>query len=121
MKYKTEKQRKAATEILHAAFIRIHKLKKANLEYEILNQDEMEQAISGCINSHNGKWRKTKPDGELSRLLWDLMRFHNGTGSLYGYPWFADKLKRDKMETLALVLLAGKSNAMENWGRVLGK
>ena len=77
-------------------------------------------AITGCINSRNGTWRRSKPKGDApASLLWDLVKFHRGTGSLYGYPWFADKDLRDQLDTVALLLLGNRSNAANNWTRAL--
>lgn len=76
--------------------------------------------IEGCLNSRTGQWRKTKPKGNHSALLWQFVKFFRGNGSLWGYPWFADADTKDKAETLALVLLRGQSSAMDNWRRVLG-
>jgi hypothetical protein len=82
-------------------------------------RDEAIQAIAGCINSRTGQWKRSKPKGTLAGLLWDLVRFHKGNGSLWGFPWFADSDTRDRIDTLALVLLGGKSNAADAWGRAL--
>lgn len=82
-------------------------------------RDEAIEAIAGCINSRTGRWMKSKPKGELPGLLWDLVRFHRGSGSLWGFPWFADSDTRDRIDTLALVLLGGQSKAADAWGRAL--
>lgn len=81
--------------------------------------DEAIEAIAGCLNKNNGSWRKTAPRQESSRLLWQLVRFHRGTGNLWGYPWFADADQRDRLDTLALVMLKGHSRAAEAWRKVL--
>ena len=99
------------------------KLREANNpEIATMERDEMELAIVNCINSRNGHWRKTAPDYRKypeSELLWKLVKFHRGNGNLWGFPWFADKVKRDQLDTLALLLLGNNSNAVKNWQRVL--
>ena len=99
------------------------KLREANNpEIATMERDEMELAIVNCINSRNGRWRKTAPDYRKfpeSELLWKLVKFHRGNGNLWGFPWFADKVKRDQLDTLALLLLGNNSNAVKNWQRVL--
>lgn len=100
------------------------KLREANNpEIATMERDEMELAIVNCINSRNGRWRLTAPDYRKfpeSELLWKLVKFHRGNGNLWGFPWFADKVKRDQLDTLALLLLGNNSNAVKNWQRVLG-
>jgi len=85
----------------------------------IPTRDEAIEAIAGCINSRTGRWKRSKPKAALPGLLWDLVRFHQGNGSLWGFPWFADSDTRDRIDTLALVLLGGQSNAADAWGRAL--
>lgn len=82
-------------------------------------RDDAIDAIEGCLNKHNGAWRRTAPSGDRSRLLWQLVKFHRGNGSLWGYPWFADEDMRAKMDTLALVMLRGESRAAEAWRKAL--
>lgn len=82
-------------------------------------RDEAIEAIAGCINSRTGQWKRTKPKGKLAGLLWDLVKFHKGSGSLWGFPWFADEATRERIDTLALVLLGGQSNAADAWGKAL--
>ena len=100
------------------------KLRAANNpEIATMESDDMELAIVNCINSRNGRWRKTAPDYRKypeSELLWKLVKFHRGNGNLWGFPWFADKVKRDQLDTLALLLLGNNSSAVKNWQRVLG-
>ena len=81
------------------------------------------KAIVGCLNKRNGQWRRTKPivSSEESILLWQLVKFHRGNGSLWGYPHFAKVELREKLDTLAIVLLGGQSSASDNWARALGK
>jgi hypothetical protein len=76
-------------------------------------------AVRGCLNSRTGEWRATKPDDDTAGLLWQLVKFHRSSGSLYGWPWFADERLRDEMDTLAQVLLGGRSNAAANWQRAI--
>ena len=82
-------------------------------------REEAIEAIAGCINSRTGRWKRSKPKDELAGLLWDLVKFHRGSGSLWGFPWFADEATRKRIDTLALVLLGGQSNAADAWGKAL--
>ena len=77
------------------------------------------RAVTGCLNTKTGAWRKTKPDDEAAGLLWQLVKFHRSGGSLYGWPWFADEAMRDQLDTLAVVMLGGRSSAAEAWQRAL--
>lgn len=94
----------------------MHKLSK-NLKQP--SPEEAIEAIAGCLNKNNGSWRKTAPRPESSRLLWQLVRFHRGNGNLWGFPWFADPDQRDRLDTLALVMLKGHSRAAAAWREVL--
>jgi len=76
-------------------------------------------AISGCMNSRTGQWRKSRPPSNIPALLWSLVKFHRGNGDLWGWPWFADTDTRDRLDTLAIVLLAGKSNAADAWRKAI--
>tara|TARA_R110002050_G_scaffold149887_1_gene276541 strand:- start:159 stop:524 length:366 start_codon:yes stop_codon:yes gene_type:complete len=79
------------------------------------------KAIAGCLNSRNGKWRKTVPSRSCqeSQLLWRLVRFHGGNGDLWGFPWFADHDTRDRMDTLAQVMHNGHSSAADAWRKAM--
>lgn len=77
------------------------------------------RAVKGCLHSRTGSWRATKPTDDAAGLLWTLVKFHRSGGSLYGWPWFADETMRDELDTLAVVLLGGRSSAAEAWQRAL--
>jgi hypothetical protein len=77
------------------------------------------RAVRGCINTKTGAWRATKPADDEAGLLWQLVKFHRSGGSLYGWPWFADERLRDELDTLAVVLLGGKSSAAAAWQRAM--
>ena len=77
------------------------------------------KAIAGCLNKRTGKWRATKPRGELPELLWALNQFHSSTGSLWGWPHFADPQLRDALDTLVLVMRSGHSSAQDAWRRAI--
>ena len=99
----------------------IAKLDADSAEYTLPDDELAERAIRGCLNSRSGKWRKTKPAKcDDAKLLWELVRFHQGSGNLWGYPHFAEPVLRDKLDTLALVLLAGHSAAANAWQYALG-
>lgn len=76
------------------------------------------EALTGCVKA-DGSWRKTKPADGPAELLWQLVKFHRGSGSLYGFPWFADAGLRDQLDTLAVLLLGGQSSAAAAWQRAL--
>jgi len=82
-------------------------------------REEAIEAIAGCLNKKNGAWLKTSPKTESSRLLWKLVKFHRSSGSLWGYPWFANVDQRDRLDTLAIVMLKGHSRAAEAWRKAL--
>ena len=82
-------------------------------------REEAIEAIAGCLNKNNGAWRRTAPKTESSRLLWQLVKFHRSSGSLWGFPWFADADQRDRLDTLALVMLKGHSRAAEAWRQAM--
>jgi len=77
------------------------------------------RAVRGCLHSKKGTWRKSKPQDEESALLWQLVKFHRGSGSLWGFPWFSDAQLRDELDTLAVVLLGGQSSAADAWTRAI--
>lgn len=84
---------------------------------------ECREAIRLCVNNR-GQWRKTKPAGAYNDsqvLLWQLVKFHRSQGNLWSYPMLADHKTRDRMETLALILIGLNSPAARNWARVLCK
>ena len=115
----TKKQDRSASAIFDHIADNIRKLRDANT-VETPSDAVILDAITGCINSRDGRWRRSKPkDDGPAALLWDLVKFHRGTGSLYGYPWFADKDLRDQLDTVALLLLGNRSNAADNWKRAL--
>lgn len=115
----TKKQDRAAEAIFDHIAENIRKIRDAG-NVATPSDAVILDAITGCINSRDGRWRRSKPkdDGPAS-LLWDLVKFHRGTGSLYGYPWFSDKDMRDQLDTVALLLLGNRSNAATNWKRAL--
>ena len=82
--------------------------------------DELaKRAVRGCLNNRTGGWRASKPDDDAASLLWQLVKFHRSSGSLYGWPWFANEQMRDELDTLAQVLLGGRSNAADAWQRAI--
>jgi len=83
------------------------------------SDDLAADAVRGCINSRTGCWRRSKPKDDTAALLWGLVKFHRSSGSLWGFPWFADAQLRDELDTLAIVLLGNRSRAAENWERAI--
>ena len=83
------------------------------------DDDTARQAVLGCINTKNGKWRRTKPKSDPGETLWTLVKFHRSGGSLYGWPWFAPKELVEPLDTLAVVLLNGESRAADAWQRAI--
>jgi hypothetical protein len=96
-------------------------LPMGNLAHDIAKPtpDIAIKAIAGCLNKRTGKWRATKPRGELPELLWALNQFHSSTGSLWGWPHFADPQLRDALDTLVLVMRSGHSSAQDAWRRAI--
>jgi hypothetical protein len=112
------KAQAGATAIMEALRIPLDKLRQAG-NVAVPADDLCERAILGCLNSRDGSWRKTRPSNEESETLWALVKFHRSGGSLYGWPWFAPKDLIDPMDTLAVVLLGGRSNAANAWQRAM--
>ena len=114
---------KKQSEFVQLAFELIgeHLEKLRSKNYQLPTDDQIRETVGACVNSRNGKWRKSKPkNGEFAQLLWDLVKFHRGSGSLWGYPWFADPAEREKWDTVALLLLGNRSSAADAWKKALG-
>lgn len=81
------------------------------------------EALSGCLNTRNGSWRRTKPtkNSDNAQLLWQLVKWHGSGGSLWGYPMFAEADNRDRLDTLAIILKRGQSSAVDAWSKALGR
>ena len=100
---------------------------KLSADLPLPDDDACRAAIRGCLNSRTGRLRASAPPVKKfprdtgAHLLWTLLRFHRGNGSLWGYPHFADKVERDQMDTLAIILCGGQSTAADAWSRALGK
>jgi hypothetical protein len=100
----------------------LERLRESGKDIAVPSHDEALQAIEGCLNGRTAEWLKSKPkdkNGTLAQVLWTLMKFHGGGGSLWGWPHFEDKEIVNKMDTLALVLRGGKSSAASAWKRAL--
>lgn len=87
------------------------------------SDDDILAAITDCLSTRDGAWRKTAPGGDTpSDLLWRLVKFHRSGGSLYGWPWMADRTLTDQYDTVAqvLILLSGQElTAVNAWNRAL--
>lgn len=108
----------AATAIMAAVADNLQRLRDAG-KVAVPSDALAADAVRGCINSRTGGWRRSKPKGDNAALLWDLVKFHRSSGSLWGFPWFADAQTRDELDTLAIVLLGNKSRAADNWQRAI--
>ena len=92
--------------------------------FDLPARSDMFEAIYGCLSSRSGGWRKSMPpyrkgpETDERRLLFQLVRFHSGNGSLWGFPWFADKVVRDRFDSMAILFL-GRSRAGEAWQRAM--
>lgn len=86
------------------------------------DRDVCIDAFTRCINHRTNRIRKTKPKGKPTDpavILWQLIRFHTGNGSLWGWPWFADSGVVDELDTFVHCLLNGQSSACAAWNKVL--
>lgn len=91
--------------------------------FEMPPREELRPILADCLSKTTGRWRKTAPKGKAdtgAHLLWTLVKFHGGNGSLWGYPHFADAAERDALDTVAIVLRRGNSSAATAWQKVLG-
>ena len=85
---------------------------------------ELQSALTGCLSTRDGAWRKTSPPpgNDPAEVLWKLVKFHRSGGSLYGWPWFADRGLTDRMDTVAQVLLLVSGHqltAVNTWQRAI--
>ena len=87
------------------------------------DDDALRAALTGCLSSRDGSWRKTAPRGnDPAETLWRLVKFHRSGGSLYGWPWFAPRELTDQMDTVAqtVLLVSGQSlTAVNAWQRAM--
>ena len=91
-------------------------------------------AFDSCITRRRNKrgfygWRKSAPGrdnrahirpefAEVGDQLFKLLKFHRGSGSLWGYPWeYRTSEYNDALDTAAMVMLNG-STAAESWSKV---
>jgi hypothetical protein len=112
------KAQAGATAIMEALRVPLTKVREAG-NFAVPADDLCERAILGCLSSRDGSWRRTRPKGDEAETLWALVKFHRSGGSLYGWPWFAPKELIDPLDTLALLLLDGRSNAANAWQRAM--
>lgn len=108
----------AAVAIMDAVTGSLQVLRNAG-NVAVPSDDLAKRAVRGCLNNRTGGWRASKPDDDAASLLWQLVKFHRSSGSLYGWPWFANEQMRDELDTLAQVLLGGRSNAADAWQRAI--
>ncbi len=96
------------------------------------------EAMAGVFNSRTGKLLANAPKSSakpLAHVLHKKISWHGGGGNLGGpfaLQWTCDTIAEklglsitgrelfDQIDTLAIVMRAGKSNALSNWARVLG-
>ena len=108
----------AAQAIMEAVTGSLQVLRNAG-NVAVPSDDLAMRAVRGCLNNRTGGWRASKPADDESALLWQLVKFHRSSGSLFGWPWFANEQMRDELDTLAQVLLGGQSNAAKAWQRAI--
>lgn len=120
--FSNPKKIEAAKPILEALQDNLDTLREKGNVSTPSDQEALE-AIAGCLNvtGNYPSWRVSKPQEETSVLLWQLVKFHRGSGSLWGYPFFGDRELIDRMDTLALLLIGNQSRAAQNWKKALGK
>ena len=112
------KQAAGATAIMEAVAGSLQRLRIAG-KVSVPSDELAMRAVRGCLHSKKGTWRRSKPQDDEAALLWQLVRFHRSSGSLWGFPWFADQQLRDELDTLAVVLLGGQSSAFDAWKRAI--
>lgn len=96
------------------------------------------EAIDGIFNRRTGNELRSAPPRDkrpIANVLWRIMAWHKssgGMGSVFGVRWACDDIAKarylditgpelyDALDTLALVLLGGRSRAADNWARALG-
>ena len=94
-------------------------------------------AIAGILNKRTGRLLsnpRTLAADPLGSVLRRTLDWHRGSGNLWGAyavrgdcdwiqrkaAWDPTRSFADEIDTLALILLNGKSQASDNWRRVLG-
>ena len=118
------KQDERAQALMDALREPLHKIRQAG-NLAVPADDQVADALRGCLSSRDGAWRKTKPDGDgPASVLWTLVKFQRSGGSLYGWPLFADRTLVDQLDTVAQVMLmvSGQElTAVTAWQRALGR
>ena len=95
------------------------------------------EAMAGVFNSRTGKFLANAPKSSakpLAHVLHKMIQWHGGAGNLGGpfaLHWKCNTIAErlglsitgrelfDQIDNLAIVMRAGKSNALTNWARVL--
>ena len=102
------------------------------------NAPIVREAIDGIFNRRTGNELRSAPPRDkrpVANVLWRIMAWHRssgGMGSIFGLRWACDDIVKtrdlgmtgpelyDTIDTLAIVLLGGRSRAADNWERALG-
>ena len=116
---KTTDVQLTAAQAIAAAVIDPHRNSLALRGVNLPDADTTVQAIAGCLHGRTGQWRKSAPKDDVPGLLWRLVKFHGGSGNLWGWPWFADAALRDQLDSVAILLRNGRSSAADAWQRAL--
>jgi hypothetical protein len=96
------------------------------------------EAIDGIFHRRTGNELRSAPPRDkrpIANVLWRIMAWHRssgGMGSIFGMHWACGDIVKardldmtglelyDELDTLAIVLLGGRSRAADNWARALG-
>ena len=116
----TNKQREIAKRIVELFRAKLDWFPDGRADLPLPSQETILDAIGGCLHSKNGTWRKSKPtSSKAATILWQLVKFHGGNGSLWGYPMLEDKKLVQELDTLALLIRLGNSPASDAWSKAL--
>lgn len=106
--------------------------------FELPSAEIMREAMAGVFKMRTGKLLANAPAFKakpLAHVLHKQLSWHGGIGQMGGWifaSWNCNAIVErkglsisgrelfDQMDNLAIVMRAGKSNALSNWARVLG-
>jgi hypothetical protein len=101
--------------------------------------DLVREAVGGVLNSRTGRMLRSTPKRDkrpIANVLHRLVTWHRSTGwlgTIFGVRWDCDNIVRtrsldmsgpelyDALDTLALLITRGRSQAVDSWARALGR